>query len=158
MGRLAWFNIDEISAQFLRALPNQEGIMKNNIFMEGVRTFLGMESHILEPFADGNHFIGRNGLEVDGFGIAVKNTMLINRDYQIMQSMIQGVAMDMLKMAKIYALREPQNMFHGLVAPGYLKTYCEQHTAKDYVIPDIMTYNHLSEQRNGAFVKKRRIL
>jgi len=28
MERVAWFSIDEISAQFLQALPNQEGIMK----------------------------------------------------------------------------------------------------------------------------------
>jgi hypothetical protein len=42
--RLAWYNIDEGSAQILRALPNQDGIMKNNIFMvEGVRTFLGIK-------------------------------------------------------------------------------------------------------------------
>ena len=68
---MAWFSIDEISAQFLRALPNQEGLMKNNVFMEGVRNFLGMKSHILEPFADGNHYIGRLGKEVDGYGIAV---------------------------------------------------------------------------------------
>ena len=40
--------------------------------MEGVRTFLGMKSCILEPFADGNHNIGRLGKEVDGYGIAVK--------------------------------------------------------------------------------------
>ena len=48
MERLAWFHIDEISAQFLRALPNQEGIMKTSVFnIEGVRTFLGIKSHIL---------------------------------------------------------------------------------------------------------------
>jgi len=55
--------------------------MKNNVFMEGVRTFLGMKSHILEPFADGNHYIGRLGKEVDGYGIAVKNACLIGGDY-----------------------------------------------------------------------------
>ena len=72
--------------------------------------------------------------------------------------MIQGAAMDMLKMAKIYAVREPQNMFHGLVAPEYLKTYYKQFTGKDYIIPDIMTYDHPTKQRSRAFVKKRRIL
>ena len=49
-------------------------------------------------------------------------------------------------------------MFHGLVAPAYLKTYCEQLTVNDYVIPDIMIYDHPTKQRNGAFVTKRRIL
>ena len=71
-----------------------------------------------------------------------------------MHAMIQGAAMDMLKMAKNYAVQEPQNMFHGLVAPEYLKTYCEQYTAEDYIIPDIMTHDHPSKQRNGAYVKK----
>ena len=99
MEHLAWFNIDDISAQFLRALPNQEGIMKNNVIMEGVRTFMGLKSHILEPFANENHCIRRNDNEVDGSGIAVKNTMVINGDYQQMHSMIQGAAMVMLKMA-----------------------------------------------------------
>ena len=34
--------------------------------------------------------------------------------------MIQGTEMDMLRMAKNYAVREPQNMFHGLVEPAYI--------------------------------------
>ena len=111
MERLAWINIDEVSAQFLGALPNQEEIMKNNVFMLGVQAFLGIKSHILEPFADGNHFIGRNGKEVDGFDIAVKNAMLINGDYQRMHSMIQGAAMDMLKMAKYMQCKDPKICF-----------------------------------------------
>jgi len=124
MERVAWISIDEISAQFLRALPNQEGLMKNNVSMEGVRTFLGMKSHILEPFADGNHYIGRLGKEVDGYGIAVKNACLIGGDYQRMHAMIQGAAMDMLKMAKIYAVREPENAIYseGLYHTGYNDT------------------------------------
>ena len=36
MERLAWYNHDKISQQFLRALPNQEGIMSNRVFMEAV--------------------------------------------------------------------------------------------------------------------------
>ena len=79
----------------------------------------------------------------------MKNAYVIGGDYQRMPAMIQGSAMDMMKMAKICAVREPQNMFHGLVAPAYLKTYCEQFTAKDYII----TYDHSTKQRNGAFVK-----
>ena len=51
--------------------------------------------------------------------------MLLNSNYQRMHSMIQGAAMDMLKLAKVYAIRESQKMFHGLVALNYLKRYCE---------------------------------
>eukprot|EP00979_Chaetoceros_neogracilis_P008597 scaffold1908_cov192-Chaetoceros_neogracile.AAC.2 len=87
MERLAWFSCDEFSAHFLRALPNQDGIMRNDVFMEGVRTFLGFKSHILETFADGNHFIGRSGNEVDGYGIAVKNANLLGGDYIRMHSL-----------------------------------------------------------------------
>ena len=61
MERLAWFNIDKINAQFLRDLPDQEEITKNNVFMGGVPTFLGIKCHM-------NHFIRRNGKEVDEFG------------------------------------------------------------------------------------------
>ena len=50
-------------------------------------------------------------------------------------------------------------MFYGLVvASAYIKTYCEQYMLKDYIIPDIMAYDHPKKQRNGAFVKKWRIL
>ena len=61
-------------------------------------------------------------------------------------------------MAKIDAVQELQNMYHGLVALAYHETYCEQYTAKEYIITEIMTYDHPSKQRNGAFVKKWRIL
>eukprot|EP00979_Chaetoceros_neogracilis_P008596 scaffold1908_cov192-Chaetoceros_neogracile.AAC.1 len=61
-------------------------------------------------------------------------------------------------MAKVYAVREPQNMFHGLVRSDYLKTYCEQYTGIDCIVPDIMTYDHPTKQRNGKIVMKRRIL
>jgi hypothetical protein len=132
--------------------------MRNDVFMEGVRTFLGLKSHILEPFADGNHFIGRAGNAVDGYGIAVKNANLVGGDYIRMHSRIQTVVMDMLKMAKVYAVREPQNMFHGLVRPDYLKTYCQQITGIDSIVPDIMTFDHPTKQRNGKIAMKRRIL
>ena len=101
MERLAWFNHDDISQQFLRALPNQDGIISNRIFMEAVRNYLGLPSYILENLADGNHYIGRNKKCVDGHGIAVKNAMLINGDYIRMHGAIQSLAMGMLKKAKI---------------------------------------------------------
>jgi len=31
--RLSWYNTDEISIQCLRALPNRDGILKNDIFI-----------------------------------------------------------------------------------------------------------------------------
>ena len=77
MERLAWFNHDEISQQFLRALSNQDGIIFNNVFGKAIRNYLGIPSFILEGFADGNHFIGRNKAVVDPYGIAVKNAMLM---------------------------------------------------------------------------------
>ena len=47
MERLSWYNTDEISTQCLRALPNRDGISKNDIFIEAVRCILGLPSHIL---------------------------------------------------------------------------------------------------------------
>ena len=66
--------------------------MNNSVFMEGLRTFLGRKSHILELFAEENRYIGRLGKEVDRYGIAVKNTSFIGGDYQRMHLMIQGAA------------------------------------------------------------------
>jgi len=47
MERLSWFNTDEISIQCLRALPNRDGILKNDVFIEAVPWILGLPSHIL---------------------------------------------------------------------------------------------------------------
>jgi len=61
--RLSWYNADEIGIQCLRALPNRDKILNNDIFIEAVRCILGLPSHILQPFADEQHFIGRNAME-----------------------------------------------------------------------------------------------
>jgi len=51
--------------------------LKNDVFIEAVRCILGLPSHILQPYADGHHFIGRNAILIDAYGIAVKDVMLI---------------------------------------------------------------------------------
>jgi len=40
MKRLAWFNYDDISQQFLRALTNQDDIMHDNVMREAVKWVL----------------------------------------------------------------------------------------------------------------------
>ena len=93
---------------------------------------------------------------VDPYGISVKNAMLLQGDYIRMHGMIQTMIMDMLKKAKVWAVREPQHMFHGLVSTEYLRRYCkEQRTTKGFIIPDIMTQDHPYRQRNGRYLKKR---
>ena len=63
----------------------------------------------------------------------------------------------MLKKAKIRAIREPQNMFHGLVPAEILKEYCDQYSIKETIIPDIMTYDHPHRERSGRVILQRRI-
>jgi len=149
MERLSWYNTDEISIQCLRALPNRDGILKNDVFVEAVRCILGLPSHILQPFADGHHFIRRNATLVDAHGIMVKNAILINGDYHRMHASIQSLIIDMFKKAKIWAIREPQNMFHDLVLVDTLKQYCDHHSIQEFIIPDIMTYGHPHRERSG---------
>ena len=84
------------SAQCLRVLPNRDGILKNDVFIEAVRCILGLPSHILQPFADEHHFIGRNATVVDAYGIVVKNAMLINGDYHRMHASIQSLIIDIV--------------------------------------------------------------
>ena len=67
--------------------------LKNDVFIEAVRCILGLPSHILQPFADGHHFIGTNAAMVDAHG----NAMLINSDYHRMHASIQSLIIDMLK-------------------------------------------------------------
>jgi len=100
MERLAWFNRDETSQQFLRALPNHDGMMLNNVMREALRNYLGLPSFILEGFADENDFIGRNKAVVDLYGTSVKNAMLLQGDYIRMHGTIQTMIMDMLKKLK----------------------------------------------------------
>ena len=100
MERLSWYNTDEINIQCLRALPNREGILKNDIFIEAVRCILDLPSHIVQSNADGHHFVGRNATVVNAHGIMVKNAMLINGDYHRMLASIQRLIIDMFKKQK----------------------------------------------------------
>ena len=50
-------------------------MQKNNLFIEAVRYILGLPSHILQPFAEGHHFIGRGLTLVDAYDITVKNAI-----------------------------------------------------------------------------------
>jgi len=49
-------------------------------------------------------------------------------------------------------------MFHSLVPAEILKEYCDQHSIKEFVIPDIMTYYHPHRERSGRVILQRRIL
>ena len=155
MERLSWYNTDEISIQCLRALPDRDGILKNDVFIEAARCILGLPSHILQPFRDGHHFIACNATLVDAHGITVKNAMLINGGYHRMHASVQSLIIDMLKKAKIWTIYEPQNMFHDLVPADILKQYCDQHSIKEFIIPDIMTYDHPNRERPGRAVVQR---
>ena len=57
-------------------------------------------------------------------------------------------------MQKLWAFREPQNMFHGLVPAEILKEYCDQRSIKEFIIPDITTYDHPHRERS---ILRRRI-
>jgi len=83
--------------------------------------------------------------------------MLINGYYHRMYANIQSLIIGMLKKAKIWAIREPQNMFHGLIPAEILKEYCDQHSIKECIIPDIMTYDYPHRERSGRVVLQRRI-
>jgi len=117
-------------------------------------TYSRFTSRILQPFADGHHFIGRNATLVDACGIMVKNAILINEDYHSIHASIQSLIIDMFKKAKIWAILEPQNMFHGPIPADILKQYCDQHSIKEFIIPDIMTYDHPHRERSGWVVRK----
>ena len=43
MEHLSWYNIDEISIQCLRALPNRDGVLKNDVFIEAFCCILGYQ-------------------------------------------------------------------------------------------------------------------
>jgi len=72
-------------------------------------------------------FIGHNIAIVDANGIVENNAMRININYHHMHASIQSVFINMLKEAKLWAIREPHIMFHSLVPANILKQYCNEH-------------------------------
>jgi len=67
--------------------------------------------------------------------------MLINGDFQRMHANIQSLITDIFKRTLRYGLFL-QNMIHGLVPADILKQYCDQHSMKEFIITDMMTYDH----------------
>ena len=39
-------------------------------------------------------------------------------------------------------------MFYGLVSADILNEYCDPHSIKEFIIPDIMTYDHPHQERS----------
>ena len=78
-----------------------------------------------------------------------------------LQASIQSLIIDMFKKAKIWAIREPQNVLHGLVPAEILKEYCDQHSIQEFIIPDIMTHDHPHRElsfQNFAFISYCQVL
>ena len=48
-------------------------------------------------------------------------------------------------------------MFYGLVSADILNEYCDPHSIKEFIIPDIMTYDHPHRERVGRRILQRRI-
>jgi len=86
----------------------RDGILKNDVFIEAVRCTQGLPSYILEPFADGHHFIGLNATLVDAHDIMVKIAMLINGDYHRMRASIQSLIIDIFKKPKYGLFANPK--------------------------------------------------
>ncbi len=49
------------------------------------------------------------------------------------------------------------NLFHGLVPADILKEYCDKLSIKEFIIPDIMTYDYPHQKRSGLVMLRRRI-
>ena len=92
------YNTDDISIQYLRMPPNKGGNLKNDVSVEVVRCILDLPSHILQPFADGHHFIRHNATLVDAYGIVIKNAMLMIEDYHRLHESMQSLIIDMIKL------------------------------------------------------------
>jgi len=103
------------------ALPNRDGILKNDIFIEAVRCILGLPSHILQPFAEEHHFIGRNATVDDAHGIMVKNAMLINGDYHRMHASIESLIIDMFKKPRYGLFANRKTCFMALSQQRFSK-------------------------------------
>jgi len=78
-----YLQIDNLSCQFLIALPDVLGIMSDKVMLEAFHQYLGQESPAMRPYLSGDHFIGRRGCEqvVDRYGDAVARSNLQGGDF-----------------------------------------------------------------------------
>ena len=44
-----------------------------------------------------------------------------------------------------------------LVPAEILQEYCDQHSIKEFIIPDIITYDHPHRERSGRVILQRRV-
>ena len=76
--RTAYLQCDNLSSQYLTALPDVLGIMTDKVILEAFHQYLGQPSPAIRPFLYRTHYIGRRGMEdeVDTYGDVVDRTML----------------------------------------------------------------------------------
>ena len=76
--RTAYQQVDNLSSQFLTALPDVLGIMSDRVILEAFHQYLGQASPAMRPYIGSVHYIGRMGCEakVDPYGDIVARTCL----------------------------------------------------------------------------------
>ena len=60
---MAYLQCDNLSTQFLTALPDVLGIMSDRIILEAFHQYLGQESPVMKAYLHTDHYIGRRGHE-----------------------------------------------------------------------------------------------
>ena len=140
----AYLQVDELSTQFLTALPDVLGIMSDKVILEAFHQYLGRPSPIMKPYTHQQHFIGRKGYEqvVDEYGDSVAASNLRGGDYIRAHNEIQTMINAIFRQAGFSTSIQPPNIFHGKVPNLCLKKYLKLQRKKDFIIPDILVHDH----------------
>ena len=141
---MAYTQVDELSCQFLTALPDVLGIMSDKVILEAFHQYLGQASPAMRPYLNGDHFIGRRGYEqvVDKYGDSVAACNLRGGDYHRTHDEIQYMYNAIFKQARYATSVQPPNIFHGKVPGECIDKYLTLYHKKDCIIPDILVHDH----------------
>ena len=75
---LSYMQSDNLSVQFVTALPDVLGIMQDKIFLEAISQYLGQPSPAMKPFTHKPYYIGKRSKAqvVDEYGDAVARAQI----------------------------------------------------------------------------------
>ena len=147
--RLSFLQTDSLSNQFITALPDILGIMKDEILLEAFHQYLGQPSPAMKPFIHQPHYIGRRSRNqvVDKYGDSVARSFLLGGDFIRAHNELETLVKKIFQRAGLQTTMQPLNIFHGKIPGPAMARYNSLH-AKEAIIPDILVYNYPLKARS----------
>ena len=139
---LSYLQSDNLSVQFVTALPDILGIMQDNIFLEAIHQYLGQPSPSMLPYTNKTYYIGRRGRHqvVGEYDDAVARAQIKGGHFFYAHNQLETIFKKILMKVGLNIQMQPLNIFHGKIPNEAANMYNNLHE-KDAIIPDIIAYN-----------------